>query len=348
MSMNTGDPGLERGERAPDFALPLQDGTPTRFYSRAGGCPVVLLLFDPVRAAELAKLAEVLLEAGTAAPEVLAVVGKAGNGAIPHLADLPFPVFTDVAGAVKKGFRLTPDDEAIACVLDANLRVLRSLPVRDLETAAGEIGAALASDASQVAAREIERPAPILVVPRVLTGDDCQQVIEIWGKENRETGVEQSLVGQREEVISHDNKSRRDHVVTGDDLLRSLTSKVGRRVIPEIRQAFAFKATRFEGFKIVRYDAEEGGLFHAHRDNLSPATAHRRFGLTVNLNEGYEGGHIRFPEYGPNLYRPHAGAALLFSCALLHEVTPVTEGSRFALLSFIFGEEEARSTPTPR
>ena len=29
--------GLGRGERAPDFVLPLQDGTPTRFYARAGG-----------------------------------------------------------------------------------------------------------------------------------------------------------------------------------------------------------------------------------------------------------------------------------------------------------------------
>ena len=105
--MNTAGPGLERGERAPDFALPLQDGPPTRFYSRAGGCPVVLFLFDPAQAGELAKLAEIVLEAGPAAPEVLAVVGPE-NGAIPHLGDLPFPVFTDLAGAVRKGFRLTP------------------------------------------------------------------------------------------------------------------------------------------------------------------------------------------------------------------------------------------------
>jgi len=343
--MIAGDPGLGRGERAPDFALPLQDGTKTRFYSRAGGHPVVVLFFfDPTRTSELAKLAELILESGPVAPEVLAVVGKSANGETQQLADHPFPVFTDVAGAVKKGYRLTSDDEATACVLDANLRVLRSLPVRDLETTAGEIGAALAGDVSQVTVREIESPAPILMVPRVLSPDNCRRLMANWDEGNQETGVEQSLGGRREEVISHNDKSRRDHVVTGSDQLRWLTSTVGRRVIPEIRQAFAFKATRFEGFKIVRYDAQEGGVFHAHRDNLSPSTAHRRFGLTINLNEGYEGGHIRFPEYGPHIYRPPAGAALLFSCALLHEVTPVTEGSRFALLSFMFGEEEARKT----
>ena len=71
-------------------------------------------------------------------------------------------------------------------------------------------------------------------------------------------------------------------------------------------------------------------------NNLSPATAHRRFGLTVNLNVGFEGGELRFPEYGPDLYCPPVGAAILFSSSLLHEVLPVTSGERFSLLSFLF------------
>ena len=83
-------------------------------------------------------------------------------------------------------------------------------------------------------------------------------------------------------------------------------------------------------------------FFSVHRDNLSPATAHRRFALTLNLNEGYQGGQLRFPEYGPELYRPAAGAGLLFSCSHLHEVLEVTAGRRFVLLSFLFGEEPPR------
>jgi len=55
----------------------------------------------------------------------------------------------------------------------------------------------------------------------------------------------------------------------------------------------------------------------------------------VNLNDGYEGGELHFPEYGPHLYRPEAGGAILFSCSLLHEVLPVTRGRRFTLLSFL-------------
>ena len=112
--------------------------------------------------------------------------------------------------------------------------------------------------------------------------------------------------------------------------------------MPEVRKAFAFRATRFEGFKIACYDAATGGFFRPHRDNLTPSTAHRVFALTLNLNDGYEGGQLRFPEYGNQLYRPDPGAALVFSCAHLHEVLDVTAGRRFVLLSFLYGDSGAR------
>ena len=112
--------------------------------------------------------------------------------------------------------------------------------------------------------------------------------------------------------------------------------------MPELSKAFAYRASRFEGFKIACYQASDRGFFSAHRDNLSPATAHRRFALTLNLNDGYQGGQLRFPEYGPERYRPAAGAGLLFSCSHLHEVLDVTAGRRFVLLSFLFGEEAPR------
>jgi len=93
--------------------------------------------------------------------------------------------------------------------------------------------------------------------------------------------------------------------------------------MPEIRKAFAYDASRFEGFKIGCYRAEDEGFFTAHRDNISPATAHRTFALTLNLNDDYDGGELWFPEYEPDRYRPAVGEALAFSGAHLHEVLPV-------------------------
>ena len=64
--------------------------------------------------------------------------------------------------------------------------------------------------------------------------------------------------------------------------------------------------------------------------------------MTLCLNEDYEGGCLNFPEYGRQLYRPPAGGAVVFSSSLLHQVTDVTGGRRFALITFFFGEQEYR------
>lgn len=76
-------------------------------------------------------------------------------------------------------------------------------------------------------------------------------------------------------------------------------------------------------------------FFRPHRDNLIPELATRRFAATINLNDDYGGGGLRFPEYGPHHYRPPAGGAILFSSSLLHEAVPVVAGRRYALLTFL-------------
>ncbi len=51
--------------------------------------------------------------------------------------------------------------------------------------------------------------------------------------------------------------------------------------------------------------------------------------------EDFEGVDLRFPEYGPDLYRPGTGDAVIFSRSLLHEAMDVTKGERSTLLSLI-------------
>jgi predicted 2-oxoglutarate/Fe(II)-dependent dioxygenase YbiX len=315
---------LSRGERAPDFTAPSARGTPTRFYAVAGGAPTALV-FGQVP--------------GTCPIAVVQVLERA--------AEARHPVFADRDGSVRALFGVAAGEERIF-VLDANLRVLESLP----PDAAQGIAEIARASIPKVEASEVVTQAPVLLVPGVLDPDICSVLMQVFEERGHvETGVEESYDGMRGDVLREEAKRRRDHVVADESLIRDLTSAVGRRVIPEIQRAFSFRATRFEGFKIARYDAPHGH-FRAHRDNLSPKTAHRRFALTLNLNDGYAGGQLRFPEYGPLLYRPPAGGALLFSCSLLHEVVPVSDGHRFVLLSFLFGDDDAasrtRPTPAPR
>ena len=95
------------------------------------------------------------------------------------------------------------------------------------------------------------------------------------------------------------------------------------------------------------YDAVDEAVFHAHRDSTTFGTAHRRFACSINLNGGFEGGDLRFPEYGPATYRPPLGGAVVFSCALMHEATRVTAGRRYAFLPFFYDEAGARTSSRP-
>ena len=71
------------------------------------------------------------------------------------------------------------------------------------------------------------------------------------------------------------------------------------------------------------------------------SAAHRKFACSINLHDGFEGGDLRFAEYGQKTYRPPLGGAVVFSCALLHEATRVSAGRRYAFLPFLYDEAGA-------
>ncbi len=348
--MSTSTRRLGRGERAPDFVLPCQDGTLTRFYAKAGGRPAVLVFYDADTVDGLRRFAALLNDytAGTVALFAVACNDAAMQQKTCHAPEALVPIFSDTQGTARAAYHLAAHDPSRLFVLDANLRVLASLDLQDADATAHQVMAVLDAFLPQVDPLEITTQAPVLLIPHVLDPESCQELLDVWEtRGNVATGVEQSHQEQRQDTINPEIKRRRDHTVMDADLLRRLSVTIGRRLMPEVYKAFAFRATRFEGFKIACYDATTGGFFRPHRDNLSPATAHRRFALSLNLNRGYAGGYLRFPEYGPHLYRPDVGEALVFSCAHLHEVTEVTQERRFVLLSFLFGEGDVRTTRAP-
>jgi predicted 2-oxoglutarate/Fe(II)-dependent dioxygenase YbiX len=304
-----------------------------RFYGHAGGEPLAVLFPPPDTAEATRALIDRLGELATV------VVARGELEIHPDTR-----VFIDEQGSISEAYGAVEGAGSIV-VLDANLRVLDSFEATEAQPFGPSLAARVLDAISRLPGLEggrISAQAPVLLVPRVLPPSVCAELMQLWAQENEETGVETSEYETRVNVRRDELKRRRDHVVRDDRAMKRLVSAVGRSVMPEVRRVFSFPATRCEGFKIVRYDAESGGFFRAHRDNLSPATAHRRFALTLNLNEDYEGGELRFAEYGPMTYRPAAGEALVFSCSLLHEVTVVTAGRRFALLSFLFGEQDIR------
>ena len=185
--------------------------------------------------------------------------------------------------------------------------------------------------------------APILVLPDVFEPELCRRLIDAYeGSGGELSGFMREEDGKT--VLKHDagHKKRRDHDLTDPQLIAATRARVQRRIAPEIRKAHQFEVTRMERHLVGCYRAEDGGHFRAHRDNTTRGTAHRRFAVSINLNSEFEGGRIGFPEYGDQTFKPPPGGAVVFSCSLLHRVTPVTAGARYAFLPFLYDEAAAK------
>lgn len=230
-----------------------------------------------------------------------------------------------------------------AFVLDENLRILQTFPLQQAENYAAQI-LAYVSDLPQAEPPiSANRQAPVLLIPRVLSPEFCQELIRLYEADGgRDSGFMRDVEGKTREILDPAFKKRRDMNLANTPLLEAFNQIVLRRIKPEIEKVFQFSITRFERHLIACYESTNQGFFNRHRDNTTRGTMHRRFAMSLNLNTGeYEGGCLRFPEYGTQLYRPEIGEAVIFSCSLLHEATPVTAGKRFALLSFFYNDEDA-------
>jgi predicted 2-oxoglutarate/Fe(II)-dependent dioxygenase YbiX/peroxiredoxin len=185
--------------------------------------------------------------------------------------------------------------------------------------------------------------APVLVLPRIFEPDFCRRLIAYHGEQGGgDGGFMRDVDGQTVTILDHAHKRRSDCLVEDEELKRAARQRIERRLVPEIRKCFQFRATRMERYLVGCYAAETGGHFEAHRDNTTFGTAHRRFAVTINLDaEGHEGGDLGFPEFGTRRYRAPTGGCVVFSCSLLHKVWPVTRGKRYAFLPFLYDDAAA-------
>ena len=222
-------------------------------------------------------------------------------------------------------------------LLDPALRVLGAFPVQQGAAAIAMLRERLQSPFPEAAW------APVVEVPDVLEPDLCRHLVSLYEQNGgEESGFMRDVEGKTTLIVDPEHKQRRDYTVEDPDLRQAIVWRMNRRLNPALKKAFQFEATRIERYLVACYEAG-AGHFRPHRDNTTKGTAHRQFAVTINLNAGdYEGGDLRFPEFGPRTYRAPTGGAIVFSCSLLHEATPVTRGRRFAFLPFLYNEEAAR------
>lgn len=94
-----------------------------------------------------------------------------------------------------------------------------------------------------------------------------------------------------------------------------------------------------EGLQLTKYEAPNG-FYDKHIDKIFPSTP-RKLSITVQLSDSadYEGGDLNlYFSKTPEVMAKGLGKLIAFPSYVLHEVSPVTKGTRYSLVVWITGK----------
>ncbi|HVQ08559.1 MAG TPA: 2OG-Fe(II) oxygenase [Allosphingosinicella sp.] len=338
---------LGLGEAAPWFRCTTLEGNDQYAFDSAGGRAILMLFFgsaaSPAAAVALAAVErrrDLFDDANASFFGITVDPADAAEKRIrKRIPGIRF--FLDYDRIVSRAYGAAEEGSSVYrghwLLLDRALRVRGQFRLT-------EGAAALDALAALAAQPPLPDWAPVVAVPDVFELALCRQLIDLYEADGgMESGFMRDVGGKTKLLVDPRHKVRRDYLVEEPELARQLNLRIIHRLLPMVRRAFQYRATRVERLLVGCYEAETGGHFRAHRDDTSKGTAHRRFAVTINLNaEEYEGGDLIFPEYGPRTYRAPTGGAIVFSCSLLHQAMPVTRGRRFCFLPFLYDDAGAK------
>lgn len=259
--------------------------------------------------------------------------------------------FWDFDGSICRAYGVTPVDsqgqrvrtQRFCLVLDPALRVMAKFPMSRGDTDFTALFDFLNGLPPVDHYVGFEVPAPILVLPNVFEPELCRTLIETYEADGgAESGFMREVNGETVQIQDHKHKRRRDCTIDDPALMSAIQIRIHRRISTEVKKVYSFNANRMERYIVGCYAAEDNAHFRAHRDNTTRGTAHRCFAVSINLNSDFTGGEVSFPEYGSRSYKAPPGGAVVFPCALLHAVSTVTQGRRYAFLPFLYDDAAAR------
>lgn len=333
------------GDPVPWFSARSIFGAPVDLHLYAGSWIVLACCGALAEAQALSGLAALLMQSPLFAQGQLAVLGilAAPPENLDQLSGLVGPNFNFIAdydGGLSAAFGAMGAPRTI--VLDPLLRAVADIgwdhPAGHLTLLAGMLQRLPAVDDSA----GVPLSAPVLIVPRIFDFPLCDLLAALFDKVGgTDSGFLLDSGGKTATVIDHRIKRREDMPIALPELRGRIKGHIVNRLLPAVSRYFQFDATRMDRYLVSRYDSAAGGHFKRHRDNLNAGALHRRFAVTINLNDDYDGCDLVFPEFGRRAYRAPVGGAVVFSCGALHEVTPITRGRRYAFIPFLYGEADA-------
>jgi PKHD-type hydroxylase len=166
-----------------------------------------------------------------------------------------------------------------------------------------------------------------------LTKEECKKIIDLG----------ESFSPSASELVNHVNNTSVRNSKNAWIFPTAETEWLFRRLTDSVlglnNQYFKFDLFGLaEGLQFTKYEAPDGH-YNSHIDKITGQLI-RKISVTIQLSspEEYEGGevHLLF-ESTPTVAPKEQGTLVVFPSYMLHEVKPVTKGTRYSLVCWVTG-----------
>jgi PKHD-type hydroxylase len=166
----------------------------------------------------------------------------------------------------------------------------------------------------------------------LFTPEECAQIIAIGNSRLQDA----KIIGNE---INKDIRESQIAWLYGDDI-EFVFRRVTDAVLNLNDNFFNFDLFGLaEGFQFTRYDAPTGH-YGMHIDKTLNGAV-RKLSITIQLSspEDYEGGELALQfEKDADIMPKELGKMIVFPSYVLHEVKPVTKGTRYSLVGWVSGK----------
>lgn len=174
-------------------------------------------------------------------------------------------------------------------------------------------------------------------IPNVFTPDQCQEIIKL----GKSFYVDQSKTFGG--TGFNEVRKSKNSWLPPCELTRWIFETIQAAVI-KVNKHYEYDLHSMENLQFTEYDETYKGYYDAHVDafdNETSPNTHRKLSFSIQLTDetAYDGGDLLIYSHSkqPIKAMRQQGLINFFPSFVLHEVTPVTRGTRYSLVSWISG-----------
>lgn len=166
--------------------------------------------------------------------------------------------------------------------------------------------------------------------PAFLTTDECENIID-YCLSNQQLEEATVNVNGKYQVYEKARKSKVNFYPYVDNF-GWLLDRIKQSLDSQITLK-GFEINYEANFQFTHYGVGEYYGWHQDDSGSGPA-AKRAYSIVIQLSENYEGGLLQFKKDGIQTFSPGTGRMIVFPSSWSHQVTPVTSGTRYSLVSW--------------